>query len=101
MRGAHAWKMPSDKIAGKIHVPAQNLAQLIEPNLSVVAIGANERVHGEHIHGVVMTEGRFLSDAVAQPGIVNDVVAANKAGKVKCFRRRIERDCALTRILAH
>ena len=53
-----ARNMPVDVIAGPADVFGEDLPQLVQPDLSLLLVGPDEGVHGEHIHGVVVGTAR-------------------------------------------
>ena len=72
-----------DVVTGKIHVAGQRLTELVGPLIALGAVGTDEGVHREDVHGVIVAEGGFLLDAVTPPRVINDVIAADETGKVE------------------
>ena len=62
-----------DKAAGVVHIAADHLAQLVHPLGALRGVGADEGVHGEDVHGVVVGEGALLFNALPQGLVVDDV----------------------------
>ena len=75
--------MLCDISAGIVHVAGEHLAQLVQPFPAFRAIGRRQRVHGQHIHVVIVAQGGFLLHPVPEPGVVDDVVAAHQPGQVE------------------
>ena len=75
--------MLCDVVAGEIHIAGQRLTELVGPHIALGAVGTDESVHREDVHGVVVAEGGFFLDAVTPPRVVNDVVAADETGEVE------------------
>ena len=96
----NALEMLSDIIAGPTDVAVDDLAKLIDPLIALVLIGADQRIHGKNIQGVVVAEGGFLVHTILQGLVVDDMVAADQTGQVKGFGRCIESDRAVSCILA-
>ena len=84
--------------AGEINVAGKHPAEFVDPGRAGGAVAADERVHRQHVHRIIMRLGGFCRDTVAQVRVVNDVVAADKPGQVEGFAGRIERHRALARV---
>jgi len=97
----NALKVIPDVITGKVHVAAENFNELIQPLVTLGLVGTDERVHGQHVHAVVVGQAGLLAHAVMPPLVVNDVIAAHEAGQVEGLGGGIERCGALTRILGN
>ena len=83
--GLHPLPTPIDVLAGKTAVPLQHLQQLARPRFALPGIGADEGVHAQHVHLVVMRRCTVRRDAVAQVIAVNDVIAADEAARLNVF----------------
>ena len=88
-------------IAEVVDVVFDDLVELVHPLVALRLVGANERVHGEDVHLVVMGLVGHGAHAVAQCLVVDDVVAADQAREVKGLAGRIKGDRAHARVLAH
>lgn len=60
-------KMVCNVITCEVHVISQHQAQFIEPFVACWLICTDQRVHGQHVHLVVMTEGCFFCHALTYP----------------------------------
>ena len=96
---AHAIKALGNVVAGPVNVCTQDLGELVHPLVSLRPVRAHERVHGEHVHVVVVALGAARSDAVSQALVVYDVVGANQAGQVEGLARRVESHRAVASIV--
>ena len=83
----------------EIHIAGQDLAQLLEPVAALVAVGADQGVHGQKIHIIVVRQGGLLVEAVPKILVVNNAVAAHQAGQIESFRRRIKGNRAVPSIV--
>jgi len=63
-----------DEVDGIVDVAFEDLAQLIDPLVALRSVCADQRVHGQHVHAVVVREGGLLCDSVAQVGVVDDAI---------------------------
>ena len=72
-----------DVVAGEIHIAGQRLTELVGPLIALGAVGTDEGVHREDVHGVIVAEGGFLLDAVTPPRVINDMIAADETGEVE------------------
>ena len=87
--------------AGQFGVRRQHLQQLAEPLLPLLAVRADERVHTEDVHLVVVRQGGLLLHPLAQPVVVDDMIAAHEPRQVEGLAGRIEGHRALPGVLAH
>lgn len=62
---ADAVKVGTDVVHGIVNVVAQHLAQLVHPDVPFFAISADESVHGENVHVVVVWILAFAAHTVA------------------------------------
>ena len=97
---ADAVEMVGDVLAGEVDVFAEDLAQFIDPLVASGLVSADEGVHGEDVHLIVVGQGGLLGDAVADPFVIDDMVAADESGEVEGLGRCIEGNGALACILA-
>ena len=61
----------------------------------------HERMHGEHVHRVVVALGTTRHHAIAQVVVVDDVIAAHEARQVEGLGRRVDGHGAIAGVLAH
>lgn len=73
----------------------QDLVQFVCPFVSVLAIGANQGVHGKDVHFVITGPLSVLRNLFSQERIGDDVVTADQPGQVEGFGRSIESDRTL------
>ena len=76
-------KMLCNVFAGVVHVAGDDGPQLVHPFVALVLIAADEGIHAQHIHGIVVAERGFLFHPVPEPGIVDDGVAAHQTCQVE------------------
>ena len=95
----HLIEMFLNIIACKLHVLGEHLAKFIHPLIAFWLVRTNQRIHGQHIHLIIMTQAGFLVHSVTQPGIIDNMVASDQPGQVKGFGRRIHGNGAVSRIL--
>ena len=86
----HPREVLPDKADGVIDVLFQYLAQFIHPLGALPAVSRNQRVHRQHVHGVVVGKFRLGHDLVPQARVVDDVVRADQAGQVEGLGGGIE-----------
>ena len=72
------------KLAGN-HFP-----EFIHPLGALRAVRADQRMHTEDIHAVVMAQGSFLFHPPPDPRIIYDMVASDQARKVERLTGRIQ-----------
>ena len=82
-RQLHSLKMFPDIAAGIAHIFRQHLAEFIHPFISLRLVGADEGMHAQHVHMIVLGAAGFPVDPVPQPGIIDDVIAAHQARQIK------------------
>ena len=92
--------MAADEIAGIVDIAAEGLAEFIHPHMTFRPVGANQRMHGKHIHLVVMRFGTLGQHTVPQGGVINDMVAAHQPRQVEGLAGGIQRHRALPGVLA-
>ena len=97
----NALEMGVDVVAGEVHVAAEHPAELVHPVVALGAVGTDERVHGQHIHLIVMGLGALGHHPVPQVRIINNMVAAHQARQVEGLAGGVERHGALPGVLAH
>ena len=95
----HPGEVLGDKAAGEIYVAGDGLPQLVHPVGPFLGVGANQGVHGQHVHGVVVREGAFLVDALPQGFVVDNVVAADEPRQVEGLGGGVESYRALAGVL--
>ena len=96
-----ARKLTREKVADVVNIGGDDLAQLAEPLPPLGSICAGERVHGKHVHLVIMGKRRLLFQPFAQHFVIHNMIAADQTRKVEGFGGRIERDGAVFRIGAY
>ena len=77
-------------IAGIINISGNDFAELIQPLISFRLIGADQRMHGKHVHAVVVAQAGLLIYAITDMLVIDDVIASDQSGKVKGLTRCIE-----------
>ena len=92
----NAWWM----IVGVIDVAGEHRLQFVEPLMAFGPVGADQRVHGKHVHVVVVAFRAFGHDAVPECGIVDDVVASHQSGEIEGLAGRVERHGPVACVLA-
>ena len=101
LRDLHAVEPRFDIVAGEINVAREHGAQLVRPLAALRGIGGDKRVHGEHVHAVIVRKRTFFFHAVAYPRAVGDVVRTDKPRQIERLARRVQRERAVFRVLAH
>ena len=56
----HAGEVLRDKITGVIHIAGNGLTQFVYPLIAFRSVRADQRMHGQHIHGIVMAQRGLL-----------------------------------------
>ena len=92
--------MSFDIICRIINISRNGRAQLVHPLISLRPVSADQGVHGQHIHLIVVGQGGLLLYPVADPVIVNNMVASDQACQIKSLAGRIESHGSLAGILA-
>ena len=87
----NAFKMRADVLAGIVHIAGDHLPQLVHPCIALRLVGADQGMHRQYIHIVVMRLGAFGNNAVAQILIVNNVIAAYQTGQIEGLAGRVYR----------
>ena len=82
-------------------VALQYLQQLLHPFLALLAVGAQQRMHGKHVHLVVMGGVSLTGHPVAQILVINDVIAAGQARQIEGFGGGIHRHRVLSCPVVH
>lgn len=62
--------------------------EFMKPLCALLAVAADQRVHGENIHIIVVRLSPELCDFPSQLFVVNDMVAADKACHIESLARR-------------
>lgn len=73
----------ADKLAGVLDVLRQYLPQLIHPLAALVAVSADEGVHGQHVHTVVVAEAALLLHPFVESFVIHDVIAADEPRQIE------------------
>ena len=73
-----------------LDIVGEHLVELIHPLVALRLIGANERMHREDVHLVVVGLVGHGAHAVAQRLVIDDVVAADQARQVERLAGRVE-----------
>ena len=81
-RGADPRKVFPDKRNSVIDIFLQNLAELIQPLRPFRAVCSDQGMHGKHIHGIVVSSGARLCNAVSENRIVYYMIRAHKSGQI-------------------
>ena len=92
--------MRADVVAGKVDVAREDLAELVYPDVALGPVGADQGVHGQDVHAVVVALAGFGADAVPQVFVVDDVVAADQARQVEGLAGGVEGDGPAAGVLA-
>ena len=96
---AHAVKALGYVPAGEVNVAGQHLPQLGEPLVTLRLVRAYQGVHAQHVHVVVVRQRALLLHPLAQPLVVDYVVAAHKSGQVEGLAGRVHGRGAAARVL--
>ena len=101
LRKLHPFEILADIIVCVVHISRQNLAQLIQPFLALWTVCADERVHGQHVHAVVVAEAGLLAHPVPQIRIVDDMIRTDQSGQVEGLGGCVDGNGPVFRIFAH
>ena len=82
-----------------VDILGQHLAKLIYPKMSFGLVRADQSVHRQHVHRIIMAHIRLISHSVFEVIVINDVVASNQAGEVKGLAGRVNGYCSVFRVL--
>ena len=80
-----AFKVPADIFHRIADIAGENLPELIQPGLTLLGISPDQGMHGEHIHLIIVTERRFLADALPKRFVVNNMIASHQARQIECL----------------
>ena len=83
--------MRADVLAGIIHIAGDYLPQLVHPFIALRFVGADQGMHRQYIHIVIMRLGALGDNAVAQILIINNVIAAYQTGQIEGLAGRVYR----------
>ena len=86
----YTMEMAGDIVIGIIHVVCKNLTELIHPFISFRLISADQGVHTQYIHTVVMRKGGFLVHPVTDPFVIYNMITSHKSGQIKGFAGSVE-----------
>ena len=98
-RDGNPLKMFGNEVVSIINIFRKDAAKLIDPFIPFRLIGADQGMHGKHVHVVIMTDSCRPPDTVTQIITVNDMITADQARQIECLARSIDRYRALSRIL--
>ena len=76
-------KMLFDIITGIVYIFCQHLTKLINPLISFWLVSPQQRMHGKHVHAVVMTQRRLLLHTLSNPRIINNMIASYQTCQIE------------------
>ena len=91
----------ADKLAGVLDVLRQHLPQLIHPLAALVAVSADEGVHGQHVHAVVVAEAALLLHPFVESFVIHDVIAADEPRQIEGLGGGVQGHGALSGVVGH
>ena len=72
-----------DEGNGVVHVSCDDLPQLVHPLMAFRLVSANQRIHTEYIHGIVMGFASLRLHALAQIFIVYNMIRTNQPCQIE------------------
>ena len=90
-----------DVIICIVHISGQYLTELIYPLSSFFPVCSYKRMHGKHIHGIIMAFAAACHNSVTKIGIIDHVITSNQTGQIECLAWRIQCDGPLLCVLAY
>ena len=92
--------MLGDVVIGVVDIAGEHLFEFVEPLMPLRLVGTDKRMHGKHVHLVIVGLRALGHDPVAQHGVIDNVVAAHEPGKVEGLAGRVERRGSIACVLA-
>ena len=99
LKNLHPVETTGDIIAGVVHIFGDNLPQFVRPHIALGLVGPNQRVHGEDVHVVVVTQRGLFCHPLLDFLVVDNVVCANQPRQIEGFGGRVKCSRMITGVL--